>query len=267
MAAARLHKIWGCVQLLRGARVVPLFLAALNVSGQFRWPRYFATILCCLFHCTNKTLGCVRQSRRFTVLVASKLALEPYAVASAVTAIIPGGTLGHHNGRRQRVSFGLFPSVLEGNGPCDKRRTPHTQKKNKEPVKPGEQDGGTRARPTPPEGCPWRSTHTPTAVSLFSYSSLTFNRHRIHYDSHWAVEKEGYRNLVVHGPYTMQLLVDFLRDHCEVDGALYTRWHSAIMYVPLILSLPSRCAPAPRLSPAPPGLTTLSSGSLSGAVW
>ena len=28
----------------------------------------------------------------------------------------------------------------------------------------------------------WERTVTPTMVSLFSYSALTFNRHRIHYD-------------------------------------------------------------------------------------
>merc|ERR1719161_1837109 len=58
-------------------------------------------------------------------------------------------------------------------------------------------------------------------VSLFSYSSLTFNRHRIHYDRKWAQEVEGYRGLVVHGPYTMQLLIDFLSDNCEADGAKF----------------------------------------------
>ena len=37
-------------------------------------------------------------------------------------------------------------------------------------------------------------------VILFRFSALTFNGHRIHYDSDYCREEEGYRGLVVHGP-------------------------------------------------------------------
>jgi len=47
---------------------------------------------------------------------------------------------------------------------------------------------------------------------LFRYSALTFNSHRIHYDRAWAMEVEGYPGLVVHGPLTTTLLIDFARD-------------------------------------------------------
>ena len=49
---------------------------------------------------------------------------------------------------------------------------------------------------------------TPTEVLLFRYSALTFNSHRIHYDLPYAVNEEGYRGLVVHGPLTATLLLD-----------------------------------------------------------
>ncbi len=45
------------------------------------------------------------------------------------------------------------------------------------------------------------------------FSALTFNSHRIHYDRAWAMDVEGYPGLVVHGPLTSTLLVDFARDH------------------------------------------------------
>lgn len=35
---------------------------------------------------------------------------------------------------------------------------------------------------------------------LFCFSALTFNPHRIHYDHRYAVEVEGHRDLLVHGP-------------------------------------------------------------------
>jgi 3-methylfumaryl-CoA hydratase len=60
---------------------------------------------------------------------------------------------------------------------------------------------------------PWRRTIEVDPVSLFRYSALTFNPHRIHYDRGYATTTEGYPGLVVHGPYSQQCLLDFARDH------------------------------------------------------
>lgn len=63
-------------------------------------------------------------------------------------------------------------------------------------------------------------TITPDPVSLFRYSALSFNGHRIHYDRDYARDVEGYPGLVVHGPYAATLLMDlFLR---ETPGARVT---------------------------------------------
>lgn len=48
----------------------------------------------------------------------------------------------------------------------------------------------------------------PDETLLFRFSALTFNSHRIHYDLPYAVQEEGYRGLVVHGPLTATLLLD-----------------------------------------------------------
>lgn len=48
----------------------------------------------------------------------------------------------------------------------------------------------------------------PDPVMLFRYSALTFNAHRIHYDSDFCRDVEGYPGLVVHGPLTATLLAD-----------------------------------------------------------
>ena len=45
-------------------------------------------------------------------------------------------------------------------------------------------------------------------LTLFRYSALTLNGHRIHYDAHYAAA-EGYGGLVVHGPLLAQRLVDW----------------------------------------------------------
>ncbi|CAB1221788.1 hypothetical protein [Acinetobacter bouvetii] len=44
-------------------------------------------------------------------------------------------------------------------------------------------------------------------VTLFRYSAITFNGHRIHYDRPYAMQKEGYPGLIVHGPLLATLLL------------------------------------------------------------
>ena len=81
----------------------------------------------------------------------------------------------------------------------------------REAVPPGAQSGVPRREP-PPADTPWRRTIGPDPVSLFRYSALTFNPHRIHYDRPYAMGVEGYPGLVVHGPFSQQCLLDLLRD-------------------------------------------------------
>lgn len=46
----------------------------------------------------------------------------------------------------------------------------------------------------------------PDPVLLFRYSALTMNSHRIHYDRPYAMNEEGYEDLVVQGPLQATLL-------------------------------------------------------------
>lgn len=82
----------------------------------------------------------------------------------------------------------------------------------REEVKAGEKSGIPK-QDKPPANTPWRRTITTDAISLFRYSALTFNPHRIHYDRTYAMSVEGYPGLVVHGPYSQQCLIDLARDH------------------------------------------------------
>ena len=50
----------------------------------------------------------------------------------------------------------------------------------------------------------------PDPVTLFRYSALTFNGHRIHYDRKYCLEEEGYPGLVFHGPLTATHLAKLL---------------------------------------------------------
>ncbi len=55
----------------------------------------------------------------------------------------------------------------------------------------------------------YSETFTPNSTTLFRYSALTFNGHRIHYDVDYCRAVEGYDNLVIHGPLSATLLANF----------------------------------------------------------
>ena len=46
-------------------------------------------------------------------------------------------------------------------------------------------------------------------MTLFRYSALTFNGHRIHYDRPYVTGVEGYPGLIVHGPLQAALLLEY----------------------------------------------------------
>ncbi|KAL9581892.1 MAG: hypothetical protein Q9212_003622 [Teloschistes hypoglaucus] len=62
----------------------------------------------------------------------------------------------------------------------------------------------------------------PTAELLSTFSDLTSNGHRIHLDKQYCQEVEGHRNLLVHGPLSLVLMLQTLQFHhkaqAERDG-------------------------------------------------
>jgi 3-methylfumaryl-CoA hydratase len=50
------------------------------------------------------------------------------------------------------------------------------------------------------------------STTLFRYSALTFNGHRIHYDADYCRQVEGYAQPVIHGPLSATLLANWAQD-------------------------------------------------------
>jgi 3-methylfumaryl-CoA hydratase len=82
---------------------------------------------------------------------------------------------------------------------------------------------GAPAAPSPREAAPvqaaapaaaggWQRRVVATEVMLFRYSAVTFNAHRIHYDTAYTTGEEGYPGLVVQGPLMATLMLDAFRD-------------------------------------------------------
>lgn len=84
----------------------------------------------------------------------------------------------------------------------------------------GDETGVVKTAEPAPQGAYMRPFDTST-TTLFRYSALTFNGHRIHYDRRYATEVEGYGGLVVHGPMQAALLHNFA---AELKGALPKRF-------------------------------------------
>lgn len=57
----------------------------------------------------------------------------------------------------------------------------------------------------------------PTEIDLFMYCAATWNTHRIHYDRDYA-RAEGYRDLVVPGPFQSARLAQMLSDFAIARG-------------------------------------------------
>ena len=65
-----------------------------------------------------------------------------------------------------------------------------------------------KSKPEHVENSEYTYTFAPTSVLLFRYSALTFNSHRIHYDTSYCKKIEGYPGLVVHGPLMATMLMN-----------------------------------------------------------
>jgi 3-methylfumaryl-CoA hydratase len=66
------------------------------------------------------------------------------------------------------------------------------------------------APPAPVES-PWHIRFQPDPVTLFRFSALTYNSHRIHFDQHYVTAVEHYPDLVVHGPLLAILCMELPR--------------------------------------------------------
>ena len=75
-------------------------------------------------------------------------------------------------------------------------------------------EGATEKAPSTREGRPnptWQRAITPDALTLFRFSAMTFNSHRIHYDAPYAENVEKLPGLVVQGKLIALQLLETMR--------------------------------------------------------
>lgn len=66
--------------------------------------------------------------------------------------------------------------------------------------------------PPLPAGHDWERVIDPDPVTLFRFSAIRFNSHRIHYDRNYAVDVEGHPGLIVQGTLINHLMVGMARE-------------------------------------------------------
>ncbi|RDA95714.1 hypothetical protein CP533_1148 [Ophiocordyceps camponoti-saundersi (nom. inval.)] len=67
-----------------------------------------------------------------------------------------------------------------------------------------------------------------SSSSLFRFSALTFNAHKIHFDDEWCRRVEGHPAPVVHGPLTLISLLDYWRDRYGLSHELQSIKYRAV---------------------------------------
>ncbi|KAG8716661.1 hypothetical protein FRC08_009050 [Ceratobasidium sp. 394] len=84
-------------------------------------------------------------------------------------------------------------------------------------------------------------TFTPSVHTLFRFSALTFNAHRIHLDPIYSSQQEGHEDRLVHGPLTALLLLRFAHYLAPSDNHIvafkYRATHPLVVDRPLTLNL------------------------------
>jgi 3-methylfumaryl-CoA hydratase len=104
-------------------------------------------------------------------------------------------------------------------------------------------DAGGPAKPQPgPGDCAWEEPLDLGPVHLFRYSALTYNSHLIHYNDPWARDVEHQPGLLVHGPLTSMLLLDFALRH---SPGRVPATYSMRAVAPVHLGVPVRLAGRP----------------------
>jgi len=68
----------------------------------------------------------------------------------------------------------------------------------------------------------------PTTVQLFLYSSVTWNPHRIHYDTEFATEVEGYGGVLVQGPLLGGWILQAAQEWFRGVGRVATMRHRSV---------------------------------------
>ena len=142
---------------------------------------------------------------------------RPFHCAESITDVQVKGNEGEEKiyiGIERLLFAGHYPGDLRGSRHLSEQRTLVFMRDNRQEGSSAVSQPSHRIlRPTlVPD---FSHIIIPTRELLFRFSALTFNSHAIHLDKQFCREVEGHRNLLVHGPLTLVLMIECLRIHLK----------------------------------------------------
>lgn len=134
---------------------------------------------------------------------------RPLRVGEPARRVSTVGSVERKEGRSGRLAFVTVRHVLHGadGSVAVEEEQDLVYLEARKPAGGASAAEGSRSAGAAGEPADWRESFVADEVTLFRFSALTFNGHRIHYDRQYATEVEGYPDLVVHGPLLALLLL------------------------------------------------------------
>lgn len=130
--------------------------------------------------------------------------LKPLAIGECARKTEEVTNVEEKHGKSGRLVFVTVSALIEGDkGPALKERQLFVYREATRVARP------TAEKDSAPYD--WAMEVEFKPALLFRFSALTFNAHRIHYDRTYAVHREGYPGLVVHGPLISLFMAELVR--------------------------------------------------------
>lgn len=136
--------------------------------------------------------------------------LQPLKVGTKITKKSTIEKIAEKNGSTGKLCIvTVLHELFDGGTLCIREKQNLVFREDPQP------DAPKASPPEAPKDASVSRTITPDPVTMFRYSALTFNGHRIHYDIDYARDIEGYDGLVFHAPLTATLLISLA---AEIKG-------------------------------------------------
>jgi len=132
----------------------------------------------------------------------------PFRVGQEVTRVSTVTNVAVKRGSTGEMMFVTVRDMFTSGGVLLAVEDRNIMYRSGDPKRPAQQPG---TAPPAPVDSPWQMPFQPDPVTLFRFSALTYNSHRIHYDQHYVTEIEHFPDLIVHGPLLAILCLELPR--------------------------------------------------------
>lgn len=132
----------------------------------------------------------------------------PFRVGQEVTRVSTVTNVAVKQGGSGEMMFVTVRDMFTADGILLAVEDKNIMYRSGDPIRPPFQPS---TKPPAPVDSPWQMPFQPDPVSLFRFSALTYNSHRIHYDQDYVTNVEHFPDLIVHGPLLAILCLELPR--------------------------------------------------------